>query len=101
MLFGKLAENARENRGNTVGMKKFASNLWDWEILRKICGKYAEISWKRIIRGTKISGIPGGIGKLLQLTVLHLSNNQLELVPEGLSRYVAATVYLSYSIPIL
>ncbi|CAJ0580694.1 unnamed protein product, partial [Mesorhabditis spiculigera] len=33
-------------------------------------------------------GFPGGIGKLIQLTVLHLSNNRLELVPEGLSRCV-------------
>ncbi|CAI5446386.1 unnamed protein product [Caenorhabditis angaria] len=33
-------------------------------------------------------GIPSGIGKLLQLTVLHLSYNKLELVPEGISRCV-------------
>lgn len=33
-------------------------------------------------------GIPSGIGKLIQLTVLHLSYNKLELVPEGISRCV-------------
>lgn len=33
-------------------------------------------------------GIPGGIGKLVQLQVLHLSYNKLELVPEGVSRCV-------------
>lgn len=33
-------------------------------------------------------GIPSGIGKLLQLTTLHLSYNKLELIPEGVSRCV-------------
>ncbi|VDP04031.1 unnamed protein product [Heligmosomoides polygyrus] len=33
-------------------------------------------------------GIPSGIGKLVQLLVLHLTRNNLELVPEGISRCV-------------
>ncbi|KHN73472.1 Protein flightless-1 -like protein [Toxocara canis] len=33
-------------------------------------------------------GIPSGIGKLVQLQVLHLSYNKLELIPEGVSRCV-------------
>ncbi|CAB3403082.1 unnamed protein product [Caenorhabditis bovis] len=36
----------------------------------------------------KFEGIPSGIGKMIQLTVLHLSYNKLELVPEGISRCV-------------
>jgi Leucine-rich repeat (LRR) protein len=34
-------------------------------------------------------GIPSGIGKLSNLEVFSAANNQLEMIPEGLCRYVA------------
>ncbi|TKR57749.1 hypothetical protein L596_030409 [Steinernema carpocapsae] len=33
-------------------------------------------------------GLPSGLGKLLQLEIMHLSYNALELIPEGISRCV-------------
>lgn len=33
-------------------------------------------------------GIPSGIGKLGALEVFSASNNQLEMIPEGLCRYI-------------
>lgn len=32
-------------------------------------------------------GIPSGIGKLARLEIFSASNNQLEMIPEGLCRY--------------
>jgi len=34
-------------------------------------------------------GIPSGIGKLNNLEVFSAANNQLEMIPEGLCRYLA------------
>jgi Leucine-rich repeat (LRR) protein len=40
-------------------------------------------------------GIPSGIGKLNNLEVFSAANNQLEMIPEGLCRYLADFNWLS------
>ncbi|KAK0418524.1 hypothetical protein QR680_013613 [Steinernema hermaphroditum] len=49
--------------------------------------KYSKLQ-KLYASGNQLTfdGLPSGLGKLLQLEVLHISYNALELIPEGLSR---------------